>query len=104
MMTRLTATSKQLIQNLVQLSQTARRLPTRIPLDIIEYVEQTRNPDIYTREFVELVMRYNQQLKGRTEAFGNFRDILAREMASAIPEIRNDVMQVVEITGGRVEQ
>ncbi|KAK0938018.1 RNA polymerase II mediator complex subunit [Friedmanniomyces endolithicus] len=99
----MTSEIKQLIQNLVQLSQTARRLPTRIPLDIIEYVEQTRNPDIYTREFVELVMRYNQQLKGRTEAFGNFRDILAREMASAIPEIRDDVNQVIEVTGGRVE-
>ncbi|TKA30227.1 Mediator of RNA polymerase II transcription subunit 10 [Friedmanniomyces endolithicus] len=87
----------------VMLSQTARRLPTRIPLDIIEYVEQTRNPDIYTREFVELVMRYNQQLRGRTEAFGNFRHILAREMASAIPEIKDDVNQVIEVTGGRVE-
>lgn len=98
----LTKRSKQLIQNLVQLSQTARRLPTRIPLDIIQYVEQTRNPDIYTREFVELVMRYNQQLKGRTAAFGNFRDILGAEMRSAIPEIADDVRQVVELTGGKV--
>ncbi|KAK4890658.1 RNA polymerase II mediator complex subunit [Elasticomyces elasticus] len=99
----MTVEIKQLIQNLVQLSQTARRLPTRIPRDIVEYVEQTRNPDIYTREFVELVMKRNQQLKGQTEAFGSFRDILGREMMSAIPEIQSEVRQIVEVTGGRVE-
>ena len=48
-------------------------------------------------------MRYNQQLKGRTEAFGNLRDVLAREMASAIPEIKDEVRQIVEATGGRLE-
>jgi mediator of RNA polymerase II transcription subunit 10 len=47
-------------------------------------------------------MRYNQQLKGRTEAFGQFRDILAREMASGLPEIREDVRTVVEATGGKL--
>ncbi|KAK3110931.1 RNA polymerase II mediator complex subunit [Teratosphaeriaceae sp. CCFEE 6253] len=92
-----------LIQNLVQLSQTSRRLPTRIPLDIIQYVELSRNPDIYTREFVELIMKYNQQLKGRTEAFASFRDILGREMASAIPEIKEDVQQIVALTGGKID-
>lgn len=94
--------SKRLIQNLVQLSQTARRLPTHIPLEIIQYVEQSRNPDIYTREFVEVVMKYNQQLKGKSEAFAQFRDILGKEMMSAIPEIKDDVEEIVQSTGGEV--
>lgn len=88
--------SKRLLHSLIQLSQTARRLPVHLPKDIINYVEQSRNPDIYTREFVELVMRYNQQLKGRSEAFSSFRDILAREMTSAIPDIAEDVKRVTE--------
>jgi mediator of RNA polymerase II transcription subunit 10 len=65
-------------------------------------VENSRNPDIYTREFVELVMRYNQQQKGRSDAYAQFRDILGREMASAIPEIREDVKKVVESSGGQI--
>lgn len=96
----LKAISKHLLRNLLALSQSARRLPTHIPIDIIEYVEKSRNPDVYTRQFVELVMRYNQQLKGRSEAFGQFRDILGREMMSGIPEIADDVRRVVEATGG----
>lgn len=85
------------------MTNTARRLPTYLPIEIIQYVEASRNPDIYTREFVELVMRYNQQQKGRSEAFATFRDILGREMASGIPDIKEDVKRVVEATGGKVE-
>ena len=65
-------------------------------------MEESRNPDIYTREFVEMVMRYNQQQKGRSEAFGNFRDILGKHLASGIPGMAVDVKQVVEATGGSV--
>lgn len=92
------AISKRLLQNLLTLSQTAQRLPTYIPLDIIQYVESSRNPDIYTREFVELVMRYNQQLKGRAEAFAEFSDILSQEMMSAIPEIKEDTRNIMRAT------
>ncbi|KXL49799.1 hypothetical protein M433DRAFT_96051 [Acidomyces richmondensis BFW] len=93
---------KELLHNLVQLSRAARRLPTHIPIEIIKYVEQSRNPDIYTREFVELVMRYNQQLKGQSEGFAAFRDILAKEMSSAMPEIKRDVLQIVQASGGQI--
>ncbi|KAK5173791.1 RNA polymerase II mediator complex subunit [Saxophila tyrrhenica] len=93
---------KELINNLVSLTKTSRRLPTHIPIELIEYVESTRNPDIYTREFVELVMKYNQQQKGRMEAFASFRDILAEQMMVGIPEIKDDVRRVANASGGNV--
>ncbi|KAL4896605.1 mediator of RNA polymerase II transcription subunit 10 [Aspergillus ambiguus] len=71
-----------------------------LPPEIIDYVDAARNPDIYTREFVELVQRGNQDLKGKKEAFAGFRDVLAREMRSAMPECRAAVDQVIEATGG----
>ena len=66
-------------------------------------MENSRNPDIYTREFVELVMKYNQQLKGRSEAFASFRDVLGAEMMSGIPDIREETRSVVQSSGGRAE-
>lgn len=74
-----------------------------LPPEIIDYVDNARNPDIYTREFVELVQRGNQDLKGKAEAFAGFRDVLAREMASAMPECKKEVKRVVEATGGKTE-
>jgi len=43
-------------------------------------------------------------MKGKKEAFGSFRDVLAREMASALPEVRGDVERVVRSTGGDWER
>ncbi|KAF5016878.1 hypothetical protein F66182_11301, partial [Fusarium sp. NRRL 66182] len=71
-----------------------------VPPELLEYVEHGRNPDIYTREFVELVRRGNQLMRGKLNAFGTFRDILAENITTAMPELRDDVVQVVEATGG----
>lgn len=90
-----------MIRKLLDLVKSAQRLPIHIPIELIEYVEETRNPDIYTREFVELVMRYNQQQKGRSEAFADFRDILAEQMMVGIPDIKQDVQKVLVATGGQ---
>ena len=83
--------------------RTARGLSTRIPEEVIKMIEESRNPDIYTRDLVELIMRYNQQQKGRSEAFANFRDILGQQMIVGIPDIKEDVKKVVEASGGHVE-
>ncbi|KAF8864130.1 putative mediator of RNA polymerase II transcription subunit 10 [Acephala macrosclerotiorum] len=74
-----------------------------IPPELIQYVDNGRNPDIYTREFVELGRKGNQLMKGKKEAFGSFRDVLAGEMCNVFPELRGDVERVVESTGGDVE-
>ena len=64
-------------------------------------MDNGRNPDIYTREFVEGARRSNQLMKGKMEAFSSFRDILATEMGKAMPELREDVGKVLEATGGK---
>lgn len=62
-------------------------------------MDSSRNPDIYTREFVELVQKGNQQLKGKTEAFGSFRDTLAEEIITAMPELKDDVARMLSGIG-----
>ncbi|KAK7908256.1 Mediator complex- subunit Med10 [Apiospora marii] len=71
-----------------------------IPPELVQYVEKGRNPDIYTREFVELVRRQNQTMRGKQAAFTSFRDVLAGEMDKAMPELREDTARVVAATGG----
>ena len=69
---------------------------------MIEYVETGRNPDIYTREFVELVQKSNDHMRGKMLAFQTFRDVLATEIGCALPELRDQVDRVVRETGGTV--
>ncbi|CAK7269665.1 RNA polymerase II mediator complex subunit [Sporothrix epigloea] len=71
-----------------------RGLPA-IPRDLVQYVEAGRNPDIYTREFVELVRRTNQLRAGKSRAFAQFRDTLAGQIRSALPELSGDVDRIM---------
>ena len=47
-------------------------------------------------------MKGNQQLKGRSEAFASFRDILGEQIAVGIPDMKDDVQRVLAASGGRV--
>ncbi|KAF4308491.1 RNA polymerase II mediator complex subunit [Botryosphaeria dothidea] len=92
-----------LLANLLQLSREAGNLSLQIPPEIISYVENGRNPDIYTREFAELVQKNNQKLKGKSDAFAQFRDILAKKIITAFPDMDEDARRVVRNTGGNPE-
>ncbi|CAM1505286.1 Fc.00g109230.m01.CDS01 [Cosmosporella sp. VM-42] len=93
-------TLSQSLQTLHTTASSTQPLPS-VPPELLEYVENGRNPDIYTREFVELVRRGNQLMRGKMNAFGTFRDVLAEQMSAAMPELREDVAKVVEATGGK---
>jgi len=101
----LVSTIETLSKDLQTLHSTASSpsLTTTIPPEILDYVDQGRNPDIYTREFVELARRANQILKGKAEAFADFRDILADTMRTGVPEWKGEVDEIVKQTGGKVD-
>lgn len=82
---------------------TGRGLPA-IPRDLVQYVEAGRNPDIYTREFVELVRRTNQLRAGKSRAFAQFRDTLAGQIRSALPELSGDVDRIMDATAAAETQ
>lgn len=44
----------------------------------------------------------NQMLNGRVDAYRMLQEQLARQISSAIPELKEDVTTVVESTGGQV--
>ncbi|KAG0683342.1 RNA polymerase II mediator complex subunit [Pichia californica] len=62
-----------------------------IPTDLLNYIQDGRNPDIYTREFVEVVRKINQYLNGKSLAFEKFRDILAASIKQEFPELTSEV-------------
>jgi len=93
---------KQLNESLSELTKSSSAIPTQIPPEIIEYVDQGRNPDIYTREFVELVQSSNRELKGKCAAFASFREIFGEDIVKAMPELKDDVARI--LAGGPVEE
>lgn len=71
-----------------------------IPVDVISYIEDGRNPDIYTREFVEVTAKTNARLKGKMLAFKKLRDVLGQKLIQEFPHLKNGVSDIKERTGG----
>lgn len=62
-----------------------------IPIDVLTYIEDGRNPDIYTREFVELTAKSNARLKGKMLAFKRLRDVLGNKLVQEFPQLEGAV-------------
>jgi mediator of RNA polymerase II transcription subunit 10 len=62
-----------------------------IPSDLLHYIQDGRNPDIYSREFVEVVRKVNQFLNGKAQAFLQFQQVLAKSIKQEFPELTANV-------------
>ncbi|CCJ28798.1 unnamed protein product [Pneumocystis jirovecii] len=70
-------------------------------IDIISYknyIEDGRNPDVYTRQFSELVQKDNQYVNGKSIAVTNFRNILAQDIKNNFPNMINEVEKILKNT------
>ncbi|RKP04816.1 transcription factor subunit Med10 of mediator complex-domain-containing protein [Thamnocephalis sphaerospora] len=68
-------------------------LDTMVPEEVIRYVEDGRNPDLFSREFTERAVAENQFANGRMAAFECFKQQLEEELGGALPA---DVMQAYQ--------
>ncbi|OLL22604.1 Mediator of RNA polymerase II transcription subunit 10 [Neolecta irregularis DAH-3] len=70
-----------------------------VPQDVLQYIEDGRNPDVYTRDFVELVRKDNQFVNGKIKAARDFALIFGKELQYSFPELKDDVERVWRATG-----
>lgn len=69
-----------------------------IPLEVVQYIEDGRNPDIYTREFVEAIRRSNQYQRGKMHGLKQLRDSLADKIVDEFPELQKPVDDIIKRT------
>ncbi|KAJ9655466.1 RNA polymerase II mediator complex subunit [Neophaeococcomyces mojaviensis] len=71
----------------------------RVAPDIIDYVDAGRNPDIYTREFIELVQRGNSVMNGKQKAFRDFSKIFAQVLKDNFDGMDDEVDTIMRHAG-----
>lgn len=74
----------------------------RIAPEIVDYVDDGRNPDIFTRDFVENVQRGNAVINGKQQAFRDFSQIYANALKQGISGVNNQVDSVMTNAGFEV--
>ncbi|EXJ95898.1 hypothetical protein A1O1_01023 [Capronia coronata CBS 617.96] len=75
----------------------------QIAPEIVDYVDDGRNPDIFTRDFVENVQRGNAVINGKQQAFKDFSEIYAKALKEGIPGLGRQVDQVLENAGFEID-
>ena len=70
-----------------------------IPPEVIDYVDDGRNPDIFKRDFVELAQRGNAVMNGKKEAFLTFTQIFAKKLKEGMSGMDKQVDQVMDNLG-----
>ncbi|CCG20906.1 RNA polymerase II mediator complex subunit [Candida orthopsilosis Co 90-125] len=58
-----------------------------VPIDVVSYIEDGRNPDIYTREFIEVTAKSNAKLKGKMQGFNKLGNILSEKLVQEYPRL-----------------
>lgn len=100
--TALSHKTAQVIEQLLALAKSPTdTLQYPIPVDVITYIEDGRNPDIYTREFVEVNAKSNARLRGKMEGFAKLRDVLGEKLSQEFPRLQDSVEDIKNRTTHR---
>ena len=67
--------------------------------EIVDYVDDGRNPDIFTRDFVELVQRGNAVVNGKKQAFRDFSHVYAKALKEGIGGVDKHVDMIMDNAG-----
>lgn len=90
----LTHKTNQVVSQLSGLTNSPFTQQYPIPVDVISYIEDGRNPDIYTREFVEVTAKLNARLKGKMLGFEKLRDVLGDKLVEEFPHLAEPVADI----------
>ncbi|EEB05885.1 mediator complex subunit Med10 [Schizosaccharomyces japonicus yFS275] len=85
-----------LVEQIRRLPALAKDADCPISQDVLEYVEHGRNPDVYTRQFSELVQKDNQYVHGKLKTIEGFQKAYAEEIISAFPELTSVVLKIMK--------
>lgn len=58
----------------------------RVPLELLSYLDQGKNPQLYTKECLERTLQKNKEVNGKIEMYKKFRGLLLKELGEELPE------------------
>ncbi|XP_017775943.1 PREDICTED: mediator of RNA polymerase II transcription subunit 10 [Nicrophorus vespilloides] len=60
-----------------------------VPLEVFDYIDQGRNPQLYTKDCIEKALAKNEQVKGKIDSFRKFKANMLLELSKTFPNELN---------------
>ncbi|KAF2359618.1 Mediator complex subunit Med10 [Trinorchestia longiramus] len=93
----------QKLQNMISNMQEIDKLRSpvqevHVPLEVFEYIDGGRNPQLYTKDCMEKALAKNEQVNGRIQSYKAFKAGLLVELAHVFPNEMNRYRAVRELS------
>ena len=69
----------------------------RVPLELLNFLDEGKNPQLYTKQVLERTLQKNKEVNGKVEIYKKFRAMLLKELGKEIPEDTLKYRQIREI-------
>lgn len=56
-----------------------------VPMEVFDYIDQGRNPNLYTKDCLEKALAKNEHVKGKTDNLKRFKAMLLVELSKVFP-------------------
>lgn len=60
-------------------------MDVHIPLELLKYLDEGKNPQLYTKECLERTLAKNKEVNGKIECYKKFRTLLLKELGEEMP-------------------
>ncbi|KAI8599815.1 transcription factor subunit Med10 of mediator complex-domain-containing protein [Dissophora ornata] len=87
---------QELISQLSEIESYKDKLDMMVPWEVLSYIEDGKNPDLFSKSFVEAVAGENQFTNGKITALKSFEAALTQNLGSAFPEEMMDYEQILK--------
>ncbi|CAK8679634.1 mediator of RNA polymerase II transcription subunit 10-like [Clavelina lepadiformis] len=68
----------------------------QIPLEVFDYIDAGKNPQLYTKDCIEKALMKNELVKGKTDVYRKFRKELMSQLTTIFPEQISEYKKIRE--------
>lgn len=78
--------SQSLVTNLQEIDKLKNHVQDfHVPLEVFDYIDQGRNPQLYTKDCLEKARTKNEEVKGKIDSFRKFKANMMVELSKSFP-------------------
>lgn len=56
-----------------------------VPFEVFDYIDQGKNPQLYTKDCIEKALTKNEEIKGKIDAYRKFKANMMLELQKTFP-------------------
>ena len=85
-----------LVTGLQEIDRLKNQVDVHVPLEVFDYIDQGRNPQMYTKDCIEKALTKNEEVKGKIDSYRKFKANMLVELSKTFP---NEITKYRQIRG-----